>query len=131
AAFGATTLVWGRTARGRVALAEMDLASLSGTDPGARILVARFGNALRSEPAPATRQDLLQHYVVSELAAAGNPAALSAWPTDGGPVAVFQTADIQLPRDSVARVVARARRTGAVEVDSVATDTATVLVMAA
>src|SRR5439155_10956312 len=130
AALGATTLVWGRTARGRVALAETDLASLSGTDPDTRALVTRFGGALRSDLAPTTRADLLQHYVVSDIAAAGNPMVLSAWPTDSGPVASFATAQIPVPREAVSRIVARARRAGEIQLDSVATDTTVELLLA-
>ena len=131
AAFGATTLVWGRTARGRVEAAERDLTSLSQTDSVAVTLLQRFGLALASDEAPTTRQALLQHYVTSDIAAAGNPVALSAWPTDSGPVAEFRTADIPRPRDDIARIVAHARQSGMAIIEPVPTDTAMELVMAA
>jgi signal transduction histidine kinase len=131
AAFGAATLVWGRTARGRVEAAERDLSSLSQADSVGVTLLQRFGLALANDDAPATRQSLLQHYVSSDVAAAGNPVVLSAWPTDSGPVAEFRTADIPRPRQDIARIVAHARQTGMAIIEPVATDTAVELVMAA
>ena len=131
AAFGATTLVWGRTARGRVEAAERDLASLSQPDSVAFTFLSRFGMSLAGDEAPSTRQSLLQHYVASDIAAAGNPVALSAWPTDSGPVAEFRTADIPNPRQAVAGIVARARQAGMAIIESVPTDTAVEIVMAA
>ncbi len=130
AALGATTLVWGRTARGRVESAEHDLASLGQPDSVAATLLQRFGLSLAGE-APPTRESLLENYVTSDIAAAGNPIILSAWPTDTGAVAMFATADIPNPASEVARVVATARRTGTVIIEPVATDTAVELVMGA
>ncbi|HTI62013.1 MAG TPA: ATP-binding protein [Gemmatimonadaceae bacterium] len=131
AALGATTLVWGRTARGRVEAAERDLASLSQPDSVAVTLLQRFGLALANDEAPTTRQSLLQHYVASDVAAAGNPIALSAWPSDSGPAAEFRTADIPRPRGDIARIVAHARQTGMAIIEPVPTDTCVELVMAA
>jgi hypothetical protein len=122
AALGATTLVWGRTARGRVTLAENDLAGLSEVDPNVWSFLSRFGSSLRDAAAPTTRPDLLKRYVVSEIAAAGNPTSLSAWPTDSGPVAVFETAPIPVPRERIAPIVARARATGEVQLETLPTD---------
>ncbi|HEV8447432.1 MAG TPA: ATP-binding protein [Gemmatimonadaceae bacterium] len=130
AALGATTLVWGRTARGRVEAAEHDLASLGQPDSVAATLLQRFGLSLAGQ-APPTRESLLENYVTSDIAAAGNPIILSAWPTDTGAVATFATADIPNPVPEVARVVATARRTGQVIIEPVATDTAVQLVMGA
>ena len=131
AALGAATLVWGRTSRGRVDAAVRDLAGLSQVDSVAVTLLRRFGSTLSAEPdyAPATRQALLQHYVLSDIAAAGNPVALFAWPTDARPEASFQTAQMPIPITDVARIVAEARRSGAVIVEAVPTDTAVELVM--
>jgi signal transduction histidine kinase len=130
AALGATTLVWGRTARGRVEAAEHDLTSLGQADPVASALLQRFGLSLSTE-APPTRESLLENYVNSDIAAAGNPIILSAWPTDTGASATFATADIPNPVAEVARVVAESRRTGNVVIRPVATDTAVELVMGA
>jgi len=130
AALGATTLVWARAAKGRVDAAERDVAGLSQVDTDAAMLLQRFGASM-SDVAPLTRVDLLQHYVASDIAAAGNPIAIAAWPTDDGPVATFETADIPQPRSVIAAVVAQARRSRQRIVDAVAADTAVVLVMAA
>lgn len=131
AALGATTLIWGRTARGRVEAAGRDLQSLSQTDSVALGLLRRFGASLLLDSAPNTRQALLQHYVTSDIAAAGNPIWLFAFPRDSSPVADFKTATIPIPRDAIARLVTRARQTGTVMLAAVPTDTAVELAMAA
>jgi two-component system, NtrC family, nitrogen regulation sensor histidine kinase NtrY len=130
AALGAATLVWGRTARGRVESAEHDLTGLGQADSVSATLLQRFGLSLSNEASP-SRESLLENYVSSDVAAAGNPIILSAWPTDTGAVATFATADIPNPVAEVAHVVAEARRTGNVIIEPVATDTAVELVMGA
>jgi signal transduction histidine kinase len=57
--------------------------------------------------------------------------ALSAWPSDTGSVAAFQTADIPQPLSAIAQLVRLARRTGARVIDAVPGDSAVELVMAA
>ena len=131
AALGATTLVWGRTARGRVDAAKRDVASLTETDSVAVTLLRRFGQSLAADYAPTTRQSLLQHYATSDIAAAGNPIALFAWPSDTGYVAQFQTASIPIPMNIVAQLVRRARATGAITLSSVASAIAVELVLVA
>jgi two-component system nitrogen regulation sensor histidine kinase NtrY len=131
AALGATTLVWARTARGRVDAAIHDLQGLSQVDPVASTLMRRFGAALGSENGPRTRQALLAAYVSSDISAAGNPIALSAWPTDAQPDAHFETSAIPIPAPDVRRIVARARETGTMVLESVPTPIAIELVMAA
>ncbi|HEY6219298.1 MAG TPA: hypothetical protein VIV65_04515, partial [Gemmatimonadaceae bacterium] len=79
AALGAMTLVWGRSARGRVSLAEADLAGLSRENASALPLLQRFGDAISSQPAARTRVDLLTRYAASDLAAASFPVSLAAW----------------------------------------------------
>src|SRR6185369_14003237 len=51
--------------------------------------------------------------------------------TDSGPVAVFQTAPIPLPRERVTELVARARATGIAQIEAVPTDMTLELVLAA
>ena len=131
AALGAATLVWGRTSRGRVDAAVRDLAGLSQVDSVAVGLLRRFGMDLGVDYAPESREALLQRFVESDIASAGNPVALFAWPTDSGSVASFQTADIPIPSPVLGGLVARARQTGTLIVVPVLTDTATELVMAA
>jgi signal transduction histidine kinase len=132
AALGASTLVWGRTARGRVELAERDLAGLSDPDPqgAARSLLDRFAASLEGEPLPATRAGLLQHYVGSALAAADYPTALFAWSDAGVPIASLSTARFNVPLDAVRRAVIEATRVRHAVTSSVSADPATELVLA-
>jgi signal transduction histidine kinase len=132
AALGASTLVWGRTARGRVELAERDLAGLSDPDPqgATRSLLDRFASSIESEPLPSTRAALLQHYVGSALAAADYPTALIAFSADGEPVASLTTANLSVPMDAVRRTVAEALRARHSVVTSVSADPATELLLA-
>jgi signal transduction histidine kinase len=93
-------------------------------------LLRRFGFGLGMDYAPSSRQALLQQFVASDIAAAGNPVALFAWPTDSAPVAAFATAQIPIPKE-VAQIVARARQTEDIVLEAVPTDTSLQLVMAA
>ena len=131
AALGATTLVWGRTSRGRVDAAVRDLSGLSQVDSVGVALLYRFGTGLSADLAPTSRQALLQHFVASDIASAGNPVALFAWPTDSGAVASFQTAQIPIAHEEMARLVAHARQTRDLIVEPVPTDTTLELMMAA
>jgi len=131
AALGATTLVWARTARGRVDASVRDLQGLTQVDPVAVTLLQRFGASLQADYAPASREELLQRLVTSDVAAAGNPIALFAWPTDSGPVAQFATSDIPIPAAAVARIVGESRTSGRVVIEPVPTDSAVELVLAA
>src|SRR5262249_13068390 len=131
AALGATTLVWGRTSRGRVDAAVRDLEGLSQLDSVSVTLLRRFGASLAADSAPTTRETLLKRYVQSEISAAGNPVALFAWPTDERPTASFMTAQIPVPIADVQRIVAESRRSRATIFEAVPTNTAVVLVMAA
>ena len=132
AALGAATLVWGRTARGRVELAERDLASLSDPDPqgAARSLLDRFAVSLENEPLPSTRAGLLQHYVGSSLAAADYPTALFAVGASGAPVASLATANFSVPADAVRQLVGEALRLHRPVVTVAAADPAAELLLA-
>lgn len=132
AALGASALVWARTARGRVELAERDLAGLSDPDPQgtARSLLERFAASLENETLPATRASLLQHYVSSALGAANYPTALFAMSASGAPITSLSTARFTVPLDAVRRTVAEATRMRRSVLSSVSADPATVLVLA-
>ena len=132
AALGASTLVWGRTARGRVELAEHDLTTLSDPDAqgAARSLLDRFASALESDPPPPTRAGLLQHYVVSALAAADYPTALFAWGGGDAPVASLSTARFPVPIDAVRQGVEAAVRSGKPLVTTLPVNPAAVLLLA-
>ena len=132
AALGASTLVWGRTARGRVELAEHDLSTLSDPDPqgAAHSLLERFGSALESDPPPPTRAGLLQHYVVSALAAADYPTALYAWDGGDAPVATLATARFGVPMDAVRQGIDSALRSGKPLITTLQVNPAAVLLLA-
>jgi len=112
AALGASTLVWGRTARGRVELAEHDLAALSDPDPqgSARSLLDRFAASLEADALPSTRASLLQHYIASPLAAADYPIAMFSLSPTGTPVASLATGAFSVPGEAVRQVVTAALR---------------------
>src|SRR3954451_24885054 len=132
AALGAATLVWGRTARGRVELAEHDLASLSEPDPqgATRSLLDRFAAPLENDPAPTTRAALLQHYVSSALAAADLPTALFAVSSAGSPLASLTTANFGVPADAARQAVNDALRERRPVLRTIAADPAMELLLA-
>jgi len=130
AALGAVTLVWGRSARGRVALAESDLGGLSRPDQAAAPLLQRFGDYLAGAPAPASRLDLLKSYVASDLAAASYPVALASWTNRLQPRAVFGTTSLSVPLDSLRAIVAEARRARGAVVRTMSSDSAMLTVLA-
>jgi signal transduction histidine kinase len=130
AALGATTLVWARTARGRVDAAVRDIESLSQTDSVAISLLQRLGMRLVADDAPTTREGLLKQFVTSEIANAGYPTTMMAWPTDSGPVAQLQTADMPIPIGAIGDLVAQSRAANITLFGVAPTDAATELVMA-
>ncbi|HET7458144.1 MAG TPA: hypothetical protein VFJ74_10880, partial [Gemmatimonadaceae bacterium] len=113
AGFGAATLVWGVTARKRVELAERDVNGLTVVDPYARSLLERFAAQLGADDAPVSRADLLRSYVTSDLAAAGYPAALTAWKPGGAEEAELATGAVVRREADVAAMVDSVRRSGA------------------
>jgi len=100
AALGATTVVWGATSRGRVELAERDVRGLAGPDSSASALVDRLAGRLLGDTLPRTAQGLLEQYVLSDLAASGYPAALTAWEGER-PIASFGSAPFGVAWDAV------------------------------
>jgi hypothetical protein len=94
-------------------------------------LLRRFGEQLRADVAPNTREDLLKQFVRSDVSAAGYPTALFSWPTDTAAVAGFQTADIPIPVDAIRRMVAEAHATKATIYEAIPTIAAVELVMVA
>jgi signal transduction histidine kinase len=109
AALGATTLVWGATTRGRVALAEHDVRGLGQTDPYVVSLVERFAGAVRADPDPqATRAWLLHAYAASSLAPAGLPVWLSVWTGGDQPAVTLPAASFDVPLDQVRAIATQA-----------------------
>lgn len=132
AALGSVTLVWGRSARGRAALAESDLKGLSVANQSAAPLLQRFAAQLSSEAAPPNRAELLKAYVNSVLAPAQYPVTLAAWGPDGARRATFQTStQLAIPDDTLRRLVAEARATATWVIRTVPSDFATLTVLAA
>ncbi len=110
AALGATTLVWGATTRGRMALAENDVRGLSQNDPLVVKLVERFAAAVRaSGPPQVSREWLLRAYATSSLAPAGFPVWLSIWTNDSTPAAVLRASAMDVPISQVRAIAAQAR----------------------
>jgi signal transduction histidine kinase len=101
AGLAATTVVWGSTSRGRVELAERDVRGLEGPDAYGVALATRFASALQGEDLPRSSQTLLEHYVTSDLAAAGYPVALTSW-VGAVPIATFGSAPFDVAFDTVA-----------------------------
>ena len=114
AALAATTVVWGSTSRGRVELAERDVRGLAAPDSSASTLVDRLAMQLHGDTLPRTAQALLERYVTSELAAAGNPVAFASW-TGEQPIATFGSAPFNVAWDTVRLAALEAQKGTAVE----------------
>jgi signal transduction histidine kinase len=113
AACGATTLVWGATARKRVELAERDIERLSRVDSTALQLLERFSRALLIRTPPVEREELLQRYVRSDLASGDYPVELSSWlPGATQPYASLRIATFDHEQERVRSLVADARAAG-------------------
>ena len=112
ASLGASTLVWGVTARKRVELAARDVEALRVADDYALALLNRFAHELVESPAPHSRAELLSRYVVSDLAAAQYPVELASWDATGGRRADLATGGLEPTPDGTSQVVAEARASG-------------------
>jgi signal transduction histidine kinase len=132
AALGSITLVWGRSARGRVELAQSDLQGLGATNQAAALLLQRFGEQLASSPGPGDRAELLKAYVSSDLAPAQYPVTLTSWsPSDELRAAFHTSALFTVPGDSLRALLAAARRSNAAIVRSMPGEVAMLTVLAA
>ncbi len=131
AALGAVTLVWGRTAKGRVELAEADLRSLNEINPDAPELLLRFAEMVSRIPSPASTLALLQRYVRSDLAPAAYPVKLYGWSAGNEPRDSLETAPVSVAREDVQAMVAEARATGSAVIRSAAAWPGRELILAA
>lgn len=114
AACGATTLVWGAVSRGRVELAQADVARLESPDGTTLDLMDRFASELEAGRAPVEREELLARFVRSPLAATGSPVEIASWPPgEDGPHAELRVADFERRPEGERALVAEARATGA------------------
>ncbi|MEJ7809369.1 MAG: ATP-binding protein [Gemmatimonadaceae bacterium] len=130
AALGATTLAWRADVRGRVQLAERDVASLADVDPFTVTLAERFEDALATADAPRSEAALLTRYVQSDLAGSANAVTLASWPPDGGVPARVALAAIPVRPDDELALVRNARARGAAEVRTVPGDLGVYLALA-
>ena len=130
AALAAPTLVWRSTARGRMELAVHDLSGLGAVDPNTPTVLRHLSVVLAADSAPQTRQALLARnaFALNSECRSGHPVALSSWPTDSGAEEVFRTASFPMP--AIGDLVARARAQRVTVIDTILTDSATVLAMA-
>ena len=112
AALGATTLTWNAGVRGRVALAERDVAALNLEDPSVCDALQRFSDALRASPPPRTEGDLLRQFVRSDLVGTGYPMELMSWGAGGPPRADLSLAEFESPSGEVSGLVAEALNRG-------------------
>ncbi|MDB4885872.1 MAG: histidine kinase region domain protein, partial [Gemmatimonadetes bacterium] len=111
AGLAATTVVWGRTSRGRVELAERDVRGLDAPDTYAATLATRLAESLRGDSLPRTPEALLERYLASDLASSGYPVALTSW-DHGCLLASFGSAPFEVPFDTVGMVAAAAASGG-------------------
>src|SRR5687767_901686 len=114
AALAATTVVWGSTSRGRVELAESDVRGLAAPDASVSSFVDRLAMQIQGDTLPRTAQALLQAYVRSPLAAAGNPVAFASWDGDRL-IATFGSAPFNVAWDTVRLAALEAQKGTAVE----------------
>jgi signal transduction histidine kinase len=116
AACGATTLSWYAVSRARVALAEADVQRLSTPDPAARELMERLVESVAAGPVPNDRADLLQRFVESPLAEAGQPVELAWWPSAASrPAAEIRIADFASGVEGEGGLVRAARAADSVQ----------------
>jgi hypothetical protein len=106
AALGATSLTWHAGVRGRMALADRDVAALGTPEPSVRDALARFGEMLRDAPPPQSEGDLLRQFVRSDLVGTGYPVELITWSAAGPPRAELALADFEPPSQAVSGLVA-------------------------
>ena len=107
AGLAAATVVWGRTSRGRVEMAERDVRGLEAPDAYATALASRLAASLQDDSLPRTGQALLERYLSSDLAASGYPVALTAW-DHGTLLASFGSSPFDVPFDTVGLVASAA-----------------------
>ena len=103
-------IVWRTNTQQRMTLAEADVAALKTGDEYAAALLDRLRAQLSAGRPPTSRADLLQRYVVSELAIAGYPLSLRSWDGRGLPIASFDAARVAQDTAAIAAAVADAMR---------------------
>jgi len=130
AACGAATITWQASLRGRVQLAEHDVASLDVPDSDVVQVLGRLADSLASAPPARSDAELLQRYVRSDLAGIGVPVNLSTWTAAGLQATDVELAALGLPPSSLAAVVQSAHATGLRRIEAVAGAPGTYLMLA-
>ncbi|HEX5439161.1 MAG TPA: ATP-binding protein [Gemmatimonadaceae bacterium] len=112
AALGATTLTWNAGVRGRIALANRDVAALDSIQPDVAQVLALLADSLQAGAPPTSEAALLQRYVQSDLEGTGYPVRMTSWTRDGRPAARLALASFEPPAPQMDRVVSEARASG-------------------
>ena len=130
AALGATTLTWNAGVRGRIALANRDVAGLRTAPSDVAQVLTLFADSLARGAPPATEGDLLRWYVRSDLEGTGYPVRMTSWTPDDLPAADLSLAPFDVPVREVASVVDDARAIGVRQIRAVLGVPGAFLVMA-
>jgi len=94
----ASLLTWGATVRGRLALAERDVARVeAGDDPFTAGLLERFGATLAAGPAPVSAAALYREWRGSSLARDDYLPVLASFDLAGRPIARLDLSELDLP----------------------------------
>ncbi|MDQ6885960.1 MAG: ATP-binding protein [Gemmatimonadota bacterium] len=104
AAIAAATITWNAGVRGRVTLANRDVAGLNAADPYVPAALSRFAERLARGEGPPDEPSLLREYVQSDLAGTGYPVQLAHWER-GVRTATVQLASFVPPEGEIAQLV--------------------------
>jgi signal transduction histidine kinase len=111
AAFGAATLTWSAGVRGRIALANRDVAALGSVQQDVVAALQRLADVMDDGDGPRTQADLARLYMRSDLVGSGYPVVLQSWSAGGVPVAEVALDSIAVPDATVRQLVAEAQQT--------------------
>ena len=129
---GSATLTWGATVRARMDLAQHDLTRITAVDENAFMLLGRFVDMLASDVAPPAGNAALRRYAASDLASAGYAARIARWipSMPNTPLSAFALSAVDDTVGAQARLAAKARETGTIHIDTVASGAISMLVAA-
>ena len=129
---GSATLTWGATVRARMDLAQHDLTRITAVDENAFMLLGRFVDMLASDVAPPAGNAALRRYAASDLASAGYAARIARWipSMPNTPLSALALSAVDDTVGAQARIAAKARETGTIHIDTVASGAISMLVAA-
>jgi signal transduction histidine kinase len=104
AALGATTVAWRADVKGRVLLANRDVAALAQERPEVSISLQRLGAELAMGAVPASDAALLRIYARSDLEGSGYPVSMATWSADSDSLASIDLAAIAVDSAALARL---------------------------